>query len=188
VYPIDFSDACCAAVFEALNRLPSSQHGCDIMRVREACLAGHAHCYRQTLLLSSFASAEMNALANRGCANHAGCARLRTRHQVGAVALRLLGGRAVHEQTAAEPWMCGRCSGGGGAAVKSQPIGHGRSYWYSEYTTHGPHLAATQRTIMSVLPGKKSRGWTPGDSLFLEKHYKKQQKNAFPLRRASCRA
>lgn len=63
------------AVFEALNRLPEAQHGADIMRVRPACLAGRARSVRQTLLLASFASAELNALA-RGCANVAGRVRL----------------------------------------------------------------------------------------------------------------
>lgn len=63
------------AVFEALNRLPEAQHGADIMRVRPAALAGRARSVRQTILLASFASAELNALA-RGCANVTGRVRL----------------------------------------------------------------------------------------------------------------
>jgi hypothetical protein len=35
-------------------------------------LSGYARHYRQTVLLSSFASADMNALSGRACANHAG--------------------------------------------------------------------------------------------------------------------
>ena len=62
-------------MFEALNRLPEAQRGADIMRVRPAYLAGRARNLRQTLLLASFASAELNALA-RSCANVAGRARV----------------------------------------------------------------------------------------------------------------
>ncbi|KAK9820865.1 hypothetical protein WJX81_006561 [Elliptochloris bilobata] len=68
------------AVFEALNRLPEAQHGADIMRVRPAALAGRARHVRQTILLASFASAELNALA-RGCANVAGRARLQPTYE-----------------------------------------------------------------------------------------------------------
>lgn len=39
--------------------------------------SGWSRFYRQTILLSSFASPEMNALLGRRCANHAGCLRLR---------------------------------------------------------------------------------------------------------------
>ena len=63
------------AVLEALNRLPEAQRGADIMRVRPAYLAGRARNLRQTILLASFASAELNALA-RSCANVAGRARV----------------------------------------------------------------------------------------------------------------
>ncbi|KAK9841329.1 hypothetical protein WJX74_004003 [Apatococcus lobatus] len=63
-------------VFEALNRTPSEQHGTDIMRIWEWALGGHAKFYRQNILLSSFASAPLNALFHRLCCSHAGCARL----------------------------------------------------------------------------------------------------------------
>lgn len=39
--------------------------------------SGWSRFYRQTILLSSFTSPEMNALLGRRCANHAGCLRLR---------------------------------------------------------------------------------------------------------------
>lgn len=39
--------------------------------------SGWSRLYRQTILLSSFAAPEMNALLGRRCANHAGAARLR---------------------------------------------------------------------------------------------------------------
>ena len=62
--------------------MPKGQHGVDIMRVREWYLSGHAKQHRQTILLSSFATAEANALFNRMCINHAGKARLKLAYQV----------------------------------------------------------------------------------------------------------
>ena len=59
-------------VMAALNQVPYQQHDVDIMRVREWFLAGQAKYYRQTIVMGSFASAEMNALVTRGCCNHAG--------------------------------------------------------------------------------------------------------------------
>lgn len=73
---------CLPAVLEALNEVPKGQHGVDIMRVREWYLSGSARQYRQTILLSSFASAEVNALFNRSCSNHAGKVRLKVNHKV----------------------------------------------------------------------------------------------------------
>ena len=70
------------AVCQALNKLPEAQHGTDIMRVREPLLAGQGALYRQTIVLSSFTSAEMNALLNRACFNWAGKIKLRATHQV----------------------------------------------------------------------------------------------------------
>ena len=69
-------------MFGALNKVPEAQHGGDIMRVREAALSGWAGHLRQTLLLASFGSAEMKALAARGCANRAGRVRLQPQHPV----------------------------------------------------------------------------------------------------------
>ena len=65
------------ACLDALNQLPEQQGKVDIMRVREWYLSGLARHYRQTVLVSSFASAEMAALFGRHCANHAGRWRLR---------------------------------------------------------------------------------------------------------------
>ena len=53
------------------------------MRVKEWCLGGQARHYRQTILLSSFVSAELNALFSRTCVNHAGKARLKPVQKVG---------------------------------------------------------------------------------------------------------
>ena len=52
------------------------------MRVREWYLSGHAKQHRQTILLSSFASAEANALFNRACVNIAGKVRLKVDYKV----------------------------------------------------------------------------------------------------------
>ena len=65
-----------------MNQVPKGQHGVDIMRVREWYLSGHAKQHRQTILLSSFATAEANALFNRLCVNHAGKARLKVSYKV----------------------------------------------------------------------------------------------------------
>jgi len=93
-------------VFDALNRLPEAQHGADIMRVRPAYLAGRGRNVRQTVLLASFASAELNALARR-CANVAGAARL-----VPAYKARRCRGRVAHSagHTACGGgwWVCAR--------------------------------------------------------------------------------
>lgn len=66
-------------VLDALNKMPSQQRDVDIMRVREWMLSGQAKHYRQTIILSSFASAEMNSLIVRKCCNHSGRIRV---HQV----------------------------------------------------------------------------------------------------------
>ncbi|KAL3145860.1 hypothetical protein ABBQ38_015229 [Trebouxia sp. C0009 RCD-2024] len=68
-------------VFDVLNQVPKGQHGVDIMRVREWYLSGHAKQHRQTILLSSFATAEANALFNRACVNSAGKVRLKVHHK-----------------------------------------------------------------------------------------------------------
>ncbi|KAL4425892.1 hypothetical protein ABPG75_009908 [Micractinium tetrahymenae] len=68
-------------VFEALNQIPKDGHGVDMMRVRDWALSGRGALYRQTVLLSSFASAEMNALLARTCRNAAGKARLKPTHR-----------------------------------------------------------------------------------------------------------
>ncbi|WOL17177.1 U3 small nucleolar RNA-associated protein 25 [Canna indica] len=63
-------------VMEQLNRTPSKQHGTDIMRIRQWYLDGQARFYRQTILLTSFPSPDMNALFNRLCMNYEGKVKL----------------------------------------------------------------------------------------------------------------
>ena len=48
------------------------------MRVQEWHLAGHAKYYRQNILLSSFASPDLNALFNKYCHSHAGKSKLQS--------------------------------------------------------------------------------------------------------------
>jgi U3 small nucleolar RNA-associated protein 25 len=70
-------------VLDALNKMPSQQRDVDIMRVREWMLSGQAKHYRQTIVLSSFASAELNSLLVRKCSNHSGRIRLYQVHHPG---------------------------------------------------------------------------------------------------------
>jgi len=61
----------------AVNRLPERK-GCeDIMCVYDWCLSGKSQQYRQTIILSSFPSAEMCTLFSLHCVNHSGRWRLR---------------------------------------------------------------------------------------------------------------
>lgn len=50
-------------------------------QVREWYLGGAARCYRQTIMLSSFATADMNAAVQRFCSSHAGRLRLKLEHE-----------------------------------------------------------------------------------------------------------
>ena len=59
-------------LFSSCNQLPKDQHGVDIMRVHESHLNGLARNLRQTIVLSSFPCAEINALVRNECANLAG--------------------------------------------------------------------------------------------------------------------
>uniref|UniRef100_A0A5B7BL58 Putative U3 small nucleolar RNA-associated protein 25 n=1 Tax=Davidia involucrata TaxID=16924 RepID=A0A5B7BL58_DAVIN len=60
------------SVVEQLNRIPSKQHGTDIMRIRQWCLDGHAQFYRQTIILGSYLNPDINALFNHHCVNYQG--------------------------------------------------------------------------------------------------------------------
>lgn len=59
-------------VVEQLNRLPSKQHGTDVMRIRPWYLDGHAQFYRQTIILASYLNPDINALFNHHCVNYQG--------------------------------------------------------------------------------------------------------------------
>lgn len=64
------------SVVDQLNMIPTKQHGTDFMRIREWYLNGQARYYRQTILLSNFVNAEINALFNRSCHNYRGKVKL----------------------------------------------------------------------------------------------------------------
>ena len=64
------------SALELTNRLPELQRCPDIMRVREWALAQQGRLFRQTIVLSSFASPEQNALISRWCANHQGAVQI----------------------------------------------------------------------------------------------------------------
>ncbi|XP_072954074.1 protein NUCLEOLAR FACTOR 1 isoform X2 [Typha angustifolia] len=63
-------------VLEQLNRIPSKQHGTDVMRIRPWYLDGNACFYRQTILLSSYLNPDMNALFHRQSVNYEGKVKL----------------------------------------------------------------------------------------------------------------
>ncbi|KAI6697393.1 hypothetical protein NL676_017512 [Syzygium grande] len=64
------------AVVEKLNRLPSKQHGMDVMRTRQWYLDGYARFYRQSIVLGYFFNPDMNALFNHRCLNYEGKVKL----------------------------------------------------------------------------------------------------------------
>lgn len=57
---------------EHLNRIPSKQHGTNIMRIRPWYLDGFARFYRQTIILGSYSNPDINALFNHHCINYEG--------------------------------------------------------------------------------------------------------------------
>jgi len=65
-------------ILDAMNGLPKEMRDCDIQRVHESHLNGHARHLRQTILLSAFQTPEQNALFNRRCVNLEGKVRLRS--------------------------------------------------------------------------------------------------------------
>ena len=73
-------------VLDAVNRVPVKHADADVMRVRESHLEGLARHHRQTVVLSAFASPEINALSRNQCANVAGRARWRVLEYPGTLA------------------------------------------------------------------------------------------------------
>ncbi|CAA0843060.1 Unknown protein [Striga hermonthica] len=68
-------------VVEHMNKLPSKQHGTDIMRIRPWYLDGQARFYRQTIILSSHVNPELNALFNQHCLNYQGKVKLECKYK-----------------------------------------------------------------------------------------------------------
>ncbi|KAJ7955815.1 U3 small nucleolar RNA-associated protein 25 [Quillaja saponaria] len=63
-------------VVEHLNKIPSKQHGTDVMRIRPWYLDGYAKFYRQTIILGYYLNPEINALFNNHCFNYQGKVKL----------------------------------------------------------------------------------------------------------------
>ncbi|CAI0460700.1 unnamed protein product [Linum tenue] len=61
-----------AVVLEQSNRMPSKQHGTDIMRIRKWQLDGHARHYRQTIILGHYVNPDINSSFNNWCVNYQG--------------------------------------------------------------------------------------------------------------------
>ena len=107
-----------------------------MLQVREWCLGGTARCYRQTIMLSSFAAPDMNAAVQRFCCSHAGKLRLK-QAQEGVLAMvvpqvcvlaavlccvmrRMCCGYAdIHHKTDAAVYVQVRCTSTGTAALTS---------------------------------------------------------------------
>ncbi|GFQ03003.1 U3 small nucleolar RNA-associated protein 25 [Phtheirospermum japonicum] len=68
-------------VVEQLNKLPSKQHGTDIMRIRPWYLDEQARFYRQTIILGSHLHPEINALFNKHCLNYRGKVKLECKYK-----------------------------------------------------------------------------------------------------------
>ncbi|XP_050119546.1 protein NUCLEOLAR FACTOR 1-like isoform X3 [Malus sylvestris] len=66
---------------EQLNRIPSKQHGTDVMRIRPWYLDGCAHFYRQTILLSYYSNPDINNLFSKHCNNYNGKVKLVHEHK-----------------------------------------------------------------------------------------------------------
>ncbi|XP_016580276.2 U3 small nucleolar RNA-associated protein 25 [Capsicum annuum] len=68
-------------IVEQLNRIPSEQHGTDIMHIRQWYLDGQAPLYRQSIILSSHISPDINGLFNHHCLNHEGKVKLASEYK-----------------------------------------------------------------------------------------------------------
>ncbi|XP_051149332.1 protein NUCLEOLAR FACTOR 1 [Andrographis paniculata] len=84
-------------VIELLNRLPSKQHGADIMRIRQWYLDGQARFYRQTVILSSHPNPDINALFNKHCLNYRGKVKLECKYK-GVLPKILIQARQIYER------------------------------------------------------------------------------------------
>ncbi|KAJ0247889.1 U3 small nucleolar RNA-associated protein [Hirschfeldia incana] len=88
-------------VVDHINRLPSKQHGTNVMRIRPMYLDGQARFYRQSIILSSYLTPEMNGLFNRQCLNYKGKMKLACEYK-GVLEKVLLPVRQIYERFDAE--------------------------------------------------------------------------------------
>ncbi|KAL4564389.1 hypothetical protein LXL04_028453 [Taraxacum kok-saghyz] len=84
-------------VVEQLNRIPSKQHGTDIMRIRPWYLDGQARFYRQTIILGTHVNPDINASFNNHCLNYKGRVKLSCEHK-GVLPKVLLQVRQIYER------------------------------------------------------------------------------------------
>nr|XP_017232808.1 PREDICTED: digestive organ expansion factor-like isoform X1 [Daucus carota subsp. sativus] len=70
-----------STVIKKLNSKPSKQHGTDQMRIRPWYLDEHAQFYRQSIILGSHSSPEINALIDRHCLNYQGKVKLECKYK-----------------------------------------------------------------------------------------------------------
>ncbi|XP_010539417.1 PREDICTED: U3 small nucleolar RNA-associated protein 25 [Tarenaya hassleriana] len=90
-----------ATAVDHLNRIPSKQHGTNVMRIRPWYLDGHAWFYRQSIVLSYYSTPEMNALFNHHCVNYKGKVKLVCEHK-GVLQKVLLPVRQIYERFSAD--------------------------------------------------------------------------------------
>ncbi|XP_009110397.1 U3 small nucleolar RNA-associated protein 25 isoform X1 [Brassica rapa] len=86
-----------ATVVDHINRLPTKQHGTNVMRIRPLYLDGQARFYRQSIVLSSYLTPEMNGLFNRQCLNYKGKIKLACEYK-GVLEKVLLPVRQIYER------------------------------------------------------------------------------------------
>ncbi|CAN7035232.1 unnamed protein product [Brassica rapa subsp. trilocularis] len=86
-----------ATVVDHINRLPTKQHGTNVMRIRPLYLDGQARFYRQSIVLSSYLTPEMNGLFNRQCLNYKGKVKLACEYK-GVLEKVLLPVRQIYER------------------------------------------------------------------------------------------
>ena len=72
-------------IFEHLHLQPTQSHGADFSRVRMWTLNGLSKMYRQTILLSSTAMPEINAILNKDCRNYCGTIRIANPVRMGSI-------------------------------------------------------------------------------------------------------
>ncbi|XP_022135100.1 U3 small nucleolar RNA-associated protein 25 [Momordica charantia] len=63
-------------VIEQMNKIPSKQHGTDVMRIRQWYLDGYARFYRQSIVLGFHSNPDINAFFNHYCNNYQGKVRM----------------------------------------------------------------------------------------------------------------